>query len=191
MATSASVGDTTRGPGASPGDKLSGGSLGPGAGRGGAFGAFAVRSAPKYEGRRRDPPSDSVRTLSSTCLHSVVARVSEQAAGPGRTRFFADGNHCPALSLLQLVLRLSSTLSATYGRCNPEFRAATVTPRRLLTQPSTPAGNAGLDNKQNDLILGVNDILGQPPGRRCALPLKLWIPVCRATGGAVNGQVGL
>ena len=76
-------------------------------------------------------------------------------------------NWSGSLSTPQAVLRLSCSLPATFGRCNKDFKWSAHVPRRVLTQDPAPAGNGGLDNAQNDLLLAVNDVLGGPPGRRC------------------------
>jgi dual specificity protein kinase YAK1 len=55
-------------------------------------------------------------------------------------------------------------LADTYRLVNPAFRyELSLNPRRVLTKPSKPAGNNGLDNEDSDYILYVNDILGGSP----------------------------
>ncbi|WAR61318.1 hypothetical protein PtB15_12B3 [Puccinia triticina] len=55
----------------------------------------------------------------------------------------------------------STTPLPSAGLVNPAFRyELSLNPRRVLTKPSKPAGNNGLDNEDSDYILYVNDILG-------------------------------
>ncbi|KAH9446240.1 hypothetical protein Pst134EB_024057 [Puccinia striiformis f. sp. tritici] len=59
---------------------------------------------------------------------------------------------------------LTIHLADTYRLVNPAFRyELSLNPRRVLTKPSKPAGNNGLDNEDSDYILYVNDILGGSP----------------------------
>lgn len=56
---------------------------------------------------------------------------------------------------------LTIHLASTYRLINPNFRyELSLNPRRVLTKPSKPAGNNGMDNEDSDYILYVNDILG-------------------------------
>ncbi|EGG07360.1 uncharacterized protein MELLADRAFT_48114, partial [Melampsora larici-populina 98AG31] len=56
---------------------------------------------------------------------------------------------------------LTTHLASTYRLINPNFRyELSLNPRRVLTKPSRPAGNNGMDNEDSDYILYVNDILG-------------------------------
>jgi hypothetical protein len=58
----------------------------------------------------------------------------------------------------------------TFRACNPAGFAYVPRAARVLTKPSTPAGNEGQDNCQHDLLLAVNDALVAPSGRRRARP---------------------
>ncbi|KAG0148654.1 hypothetical protein CROQUDRAFT_383918 [Cronartium quercuum f. sp. fusiforme G11] len=56
---------------------------------------------------------------------------------------------------------LTIHLASTYRLINPNFRyELSLNPRRVLTKPSRPAANNGMDNEDSDYILYVNDILG-------------------------------
>ncbi|OAV88453.1 CMGC/DYRK/YAK protein kinase [Puccinia triticina 1-1 BBBD Race 1] len=69
-----------------------------------------------------------------------------------------DGSFISPLSALTIHL------ADTYRLVNPAFRyELSLNPRRVLTKPSKPAGNNGLDNEDSDYILYVNDILGGSP----------------------------
>lgn len=62
---------------------------------------------------------------------------------------------------LSPLLALTVSLPATYGICRPDFNyKSSKNPRRVLTKPSKPKTNNGLDNSESDYILYVNDVLG-------------------------------
>ena len=64
---------------------------------------------------------------------------------------------------------ISSTLHLinTFSSCNPSFGFdRTCNPRRVLTKPNRPVHNHGFDNEKWDLILQVNDIIGEEESRR-------------------------
>ena len=56
---------------------------------------------------------------------------------------------------------LTEGLITTYRKCNAQFqyKPGITIPRRVLTNPSVPCGNNGLDNERADLILHVGDVL--------------------------------
>lgn len=60
------------------------------------------------------------------------------------------------------MLALTRDMCPTYSACNPLFRFTPNVPRRVLTVPSTGAGNQGLDNVDFNLIARVNDVLEAP-----------------------------
>ena len=57
---------------------------------------------------------------------------------------------------------LTEGLQTTYRRCNPQFvfKAPFIIPRRVLTTPSVPQHNEGMDNENYDLIMHVGDVIG-------------------------------
>lgn len=73
----------------------------------------------------------------------------------GRGGVLRGGRVCP-------VLALTRDMCPTYSACNPLFRFTPNVPRRVLTVPSTGAGNQGLDNVDFNLIARVNDVLEAP-----------------------------
>ncbi|CBJ27247.1 Dual-specificity tyrosine-phosphorylation regulated kinase [Ectocarpus siliculosus] len=60
------------------------------------------------------------------------------------------------------ALALTRDMCATYSNRNPSFRFTPNVPRRVLTVPSEPAGNDGMDNAEFNFIARVNDILEVP-----------------------------
>lgn len=74
----------------------------------------------------------------------------------------------------QVLFRASSGLPDLYRRCNPGgFLWTQQGPvKRYLTNPHVPAGNAGFDNLNQDLILAVGDVLVSEGGKRCAVLLR-------------------
>ncbi|KAA1063776.1 dual specificity protein kinase yak1 [Puccinia graminis f. sp. tritici] len=79
-----------------------------------------------------------------------------------------DGTFISPLSALTIHL------ADTYRLVNPAFRyELSLNPRRVLTKPSKPAGNNGLDNEDSDYILYVNDILGGSPSSTTTDPNQL------------------
>ena len=58
-----------------------------------------------------------------------------------------------------IVRTLTVNLVPTMVRINPGFKVEQRKPGRLLTQPSTPARNGGLDNAEGNLICRVNDCI--------------------------------
>jgi len=66
-----------------------------------------------------------------------------------------------------LTKRLSFFLLETIRTIDPKFEFNhDVVPRRILTQPSDPVFNSGADNADYDLILVVNDIIGDETGHQ-------------------------
>lgn len=63
---------------------------------------------------------------------------------------------------------LTVDIVATFHNCNPStfLYTPTTNPRRVLTKPSKPALNDGHDNENSDLILYVNDVLGDKEGQK-------------------------
>ncbi|ORY33518.1 kinase-like domain-containing protein [Naematelia encephala] len=60
---------------------------------------------------------------------------------------------------------LTIALPQTYALCNHAFRyESSDNPRRVLTKPSKPVHNNGVDNEDWDYILYVNDVLGGEHG---------------------------
>eukprot|EP00903_Cladosiphon_okamuranus_P007142 g6936.t1 len=60
------------------------------------------------------------------------------------------------------ALALTRDMCATYSSRNPLFRFTPNVPRRVLTVPSEPAGNDGLDNAEFNFIARVNDVMDAP-----------------------------
>lgn len=52
---------------------------------------------------------------------------------------------------------MTQDLVNTYKRCNPAFRVIEVLPQRVLTNPSVPVLNNGMDNEDSNLICKVHD----------------------------------
>ena len=62
-----------------------------------------------------------------------------------------------------MVKALSARLASTFKAVNPSMVQPDDTPlRRVLTQPSQPASNGGLDNELGDLIVAVSDTIASP-----------------------------
>ena len=62
-----------------------------------------------------------------------------------------------------MVKALSARLASTFKAVNPSMAQPDDTPlRRVLTQPSQPASNGGLDNELGDLIVAVSDTIASP-----------------------------
>ena len=62
---------------------------------------------------------------------------------------------------IQLLRKLTEDLKVTYSACNDSFSYQdSLAPRRILTKPSEPAENDGQDNAESNLIVHVNDKLG-------------------------------
>ncbi|GJQ12605.1 hypothetical protein GpartN1_g4396.t1 [Galdieria partita] len=67
----------------------------------------------------------------------------------------------------RLLLRVTVVLLDTYQRVCADFRYDNRNrPRRCLTNPNRGVYNFGFDNRDNDLIVYVNDILETPSGER-------------------------
>ncbi|EME30002.1 Serine/threonine-protein kinase ppk15 [Galdieria sulphuraria] len=67
----------------------------------------------------------------------------------------------------RLLLRVTVVLLDTYQRVCSNFRYDNRNrPRRCLTHPNRGVYNFGFDNRDNDLIVYVNDILETPSGER-------------------------
>lgn len=69
------------------------------------------------------------------------------------------------------AVALTRDMCATYASRNPRFRFTPNIPRRVLTVPSTAAGNDGLDNEEFNLIARVNDVLEAPTTNYSVLDL--------------------
>ncbi|KAG5357953.1 Dual specificity protein kinase YAK1 [Yarrowia sp. B02] len=80
---------------------------------------------------------------------------------PQNRRALPEGGYMSPLMCLTLQL------SATYQICNSGFNyESSKNPRRVLTKPSEPKLNNGHDNRDNDYILYVNDVLGTDENKR-------------------------
>lgn len=80
---------------------------------------------------------------------------------PQNRRAIPEGGYMSPLMCLTLQL------SATYQICNSGFNyESSKNPRRVLTKPSEPKLNNGHDNRDNDYILYVNDVLGTDENKR-------------------------
>jgi serine/threonine protein kinase len=72
---------------------------------------------------------------------------------PSREGFSASR----AVSTENVLLKLTVHIASTYSICSPEFKMVEKIPRRVLTVPSDPALNNGLDNGESNLICRVGD----------------------------------
>lgn len=66
--------------------------------------------------------------------------------------------------VLQLLKSMSVSLVRTYRRVSGGsylYDPQTQNPRRALTKPSEGVANDGYDNKEGDLILHVNSVIGR------------------------------
>lgn len=74
-----------------------------------------------------------------------------------------DNRHYLESPLISLTLHLLSSFTC----CNPSFSFdRTQNPRRALTKPSRGVNNNSFDNEKWDMILQVNDVIGDEEGRR-------------------------
>jgi serine/threonine protein kinase len=103
-----------------------------------------------YQTPELDLRSESEGTGSSSASGSFDSLESSRSASPPR-----------------LLLRVTVVLLDTYQRVCSDFRYDTRNrPRRCLTNPNRGVYNFGFDNRDNDLIVYVNDILETPSGER-------------------------
>ncbi|PLW46971.1 hypothetical protein PCANC_06499 [Puccinia coronata f. sp. avenae] len=115
---------------------------------------YASRSASSTSSQ---PPSDQIgfRRLLPGSAHLMP--ILHETPNERRVNPY-DGSYISPLRALTMHL------ADTYRLVNPAFRyELSLNPRRVLTKPSKPAGNNGLDNEDSDYILYVNDILGGSP----------------------------
>lgn len=119
------------------------------------------RSAPPQSGFRR--LRDGAYDLRPVVRDRPHGRRTDAAGVPLSVRPSPPELH----SLVQPLRALTTQLATTYQTVNPAFRYEHAhNPRRVLTKPSVPAGNEGVDNEDADYILYVNDVLGSTDGHR-------------------------
>lgn len=120
-----------------------------------AFRAWGTREEDRRqygdEGRGSPPGTHTsvVGTNNSDSRRRGTAAARRPASGPISRR------PRPALALTR-------DMCATYSNRNPSFRFTPNVPKRVLTVPSEPAGNDGIDNVEFNFIARVNDILEVP-----------------------------
>nr|CAB3447629.1 unnamed protein product [Digitaria exilis] len=76
--------------------------------------------------------------------------------------------HPSSCLFMQFVARLTTDITQTFEKCNPEFKySESLNPKRFLTNPAVPVHNDGLDNANSDLILYVNlELVNRKSNRR-------------------------
>ena len=85
------------------------------------------------------------------------------AVTPGASKIAPETAAASPPSEKNVVKALSARLASTFKAVNPSMVQPDDTPlRRVLTQPSQPASNGGLDNELGDLIVAVSDTIASP-----------------------------
>ncbi|PWN41835.1 kinase-like protein [Ceraceosorus guamensis] len=116
----------------------------------------SVGSAAKPSHRR--PPQEGFRKVRELGDLRPSLQVAQQGAG---RRADPAGGHVSPLKAV------TTYLHHTYHLVNPAFvYELSFNPRRVLTKPSKPMHNDGMDNEDSDYILYVNDFLGADEGNR-------------------------
>ena len=89
--------------------------------------------------------------------------VSFLAVTPGASKIAPEAATASPPKEKNVVKALSARLASTFKAVNPSMVQPDDTPlRRVLTQPSQPASNGGLDNELGDLIVAVSDTIASP-----------------------------
>ena len=82
-----------------------------------------------------------------------------EAVGEGSSSGVDEGQQYRLAGELPPSRSLTGRILDVYAKCNADFRGIPKLPQRLLTQPSDPVHNDGLDNAECNLICRVNDKL--------------------------------
>jgi serine/threonine protein kinase len=102
--------------------------------------------------------SDSKEIVSKNSAFGGVGSKESQASDEkGKTATVDDTNDIH--NIVKPLGGLTLGIVDTFQKCSPDFVPATKKEHRVLTSPSVPAGNDGLDNEEANLICRVYDKL--------------------------------
>lgn len=126
--------------------------------------SVATATTEHYYGSRSCSVSGTTHNLREPSFHRVRGASDLR---PVCNTQPAERRADPAGGFLSPLKALTTHLAQTYHLINPEFKyELSLNPRRVLTKPSKPAGNDGMDNEEADYILYVNDLLGTEEGHK-------------------------
>lgn len=101
------------------------------------------------------PPPTLKQVLSKADLHPVINKMPKYRRASMATQYISP------------LMALTTEICTTFTLCNTDFHyEVSNNPKRVLTKPSEGKSNNGFDNEEGNLIVYVNDVLGQQDSKK-------------------------